>query len=72
MQSTGNVVTSLRTAAISRFIVLVAVALGDGSEIRHKCDGSRGELVCKVIAEGHLSGGGATELFLPCGDVAVF
>ena len=72
MQSTGYGVASLLAAAVARFVVLVAVALGDGSEVCHGSDGSRGELIDKVIAEGHLGGGGATELALPGGDVAVF
>ena len=38
----------------------------------YRGDGSRGELIDKVIAEGHLGGGCAAELALPRGDVAIF
>ena len=72
VEGAGNCTAALLTAAITCFVVLVTVALGDGSEIGHGGDGSRGELIDKVIAEGHLGGGGAAELALPSGDVAVF
>ena len=58
--------------AVPCLIVLITVALGDGTEICHGRNGSGSELVCKVIAERHLASSCAAELFLPSGDLAVF